>query len=492
LNRPRRAQELHFRFHNRAPPTARGAGYIARVAAKETCEGVQAVKNTPILLTRQAVPILEAAVSADRRHLTELTARHARTANSLTPVIDQLVANQDRLLAVARAGLDGLAQTIAVLGKNGEFVREIRSIMDNVTSVATAVEEMAAAATEISRAAQATAARADQSKAASITGNENISSLIGDMGQLEAAVNDMAGSMQQFVGFSQEINKLTAIVRDIAHQTNLLALNAAIEAARAGEAGRGFAVVADEVKKLADKTAQATSEIETVTNTMNGLSNSVGESVSNSLNRLTESNAALESVATMFAENSAVIRDVNDRVHQIAAAAEEQSQVSGEMANNLATVTTALKSESTKVEAISALAHAQAENSRRQFDLLAESGDERLLLEVVKSDHLMWKVKLTDVLHGRLMLAEDELKDHTQCRLGKWYNGAGRSRYGSHPAFQAMEAPHAAVHRLGREIAGHAARGETDAAARKLAEMDGLSAELFRHIDALAGEIGRH
>jgi len=450
------------------------------------------VKNPPVLLSRQLLPILEAAASADRQTFSELSARHPRTANSLTPVTERLAANQRRLAELARAGLEGLTQTVAILAKNGEFVREIRSIMDNVTSVATAVEEMAAAATEISRAAQATAERADQSKAASITGNEKISSLMGDMGQLESAVKEMAGSMQQFLGFSQEINKLTAIVRDIAHQTNLLALNAAIEAARAGEAGRGFAVVADEVKKLADKTANATSEIETVTKTMNGLSNSVGESVANSLKRLGESNAALETVASSFAENTTVVRDVNDRVHQIAAAAEEQSQVSGEMADNLATVTAALKSESARVDAISTLAHAQAEHSRRQFDLLAEFGDARLLLEVVKSDHLMWKAKLTDVLHGRLTLAENELKDHTQCRLGKWYAGEGKARYAASPAFQAMEAPHAAVHRLGREIAGHAARGESEVAAQKLAEMESLSLALFRHLDALADEIGRH
>jgi methyl-accepting chemotaxis protein len=443
------------------------------------------------LLTSQVLPILQAALRADRDALSTLTRQHPKTVNSLTPVTEQLDAWHRRLLGIAQPAVDSLREATGIMGKNAAFAKEVREIMDNVTGVATAVEEMAATAIEISGAAQQTAKRAEESAVKNAHGNESISSLMGDMGLLEGAVREMADSMGKFVGFSQEINKLTAIVRDIAHQTNLLALNAAIEAARAGEAGRGFAVVADEVKKLADKTAQATGEIESVTNTMNALSSTVGEAVNTSLGRLAKSNDALEVVATVFAEGTSMTRDVNDRVHQIAAAAEEQSVVSAEMARSLSTVTDTLRKEGGQVEAIGQHGRTLVEHTRKVFEGLAGFGHEELLLQVAKSDHLLWKAKLAEVIYGRQNLSEGEIKDHTQCRLGRWYYGDGRAHFGELAPFRAMEAPHAAVHRLGREIAELSAKGAIEEAVTRLEQLDQHSEQIFAHIDALLAELHR-
>ncbi|MDH5483898.1 MAG: methyl-accepting chemotaxis protein [Gammaproteobacteria bacterium] len=443
----------------------------------------------PLLLTNFALPILKAALQADCRRVKQLINTHPATASVLTEALADIRDNNDKLGSVAEAGLDSLQHTFEILTQNMALQKKATDINHALTSVAAATEQMAASASEVSQAAQNTANRATESYEKTESGNAAISSMMGDMDLLETAINDMFNGIQKFSGFTDEINNLTATVRGIANQTNLLALNAAIEAARAGEAGRGFAVVADEVKQLAAKTESATLEIETVTTTMNSLMEEVSGSVSSSKDRLGQSLDSLETVAIALGEVTAVVNEVTSQVQTISTSANEQQSVSQEMANKLNEITSAVEDENHQVSLIAENTSELNRAINRQFDLLASFNQDEILLQIVKADHINWKIKLTNMVNGGAEIPENELNDHTQCRLGQWYYARGLANYSEFDAFKRMETPHAEVHKIGKEIAALSLNGQYDLACQKIEEMNTYSAQLFSLIDQLLDEL---
>ncbi|MDP2852430.1 MAG: methyl-accepting chemotaxis protein, partial [Gallionella sp.] len=102
--------------------------------------------------------------------------------------------------------------------------------------------------------------------------NKTVTGLLATAQEIETASAEVSRLGED----ASRISDVVRVIKEIADQTNLLALNAAIEAARAGEQGRGFAVVADEVRKLAERTANATNEI-------NQMSTKIGEVVGRAL-----------------------------------------------------------------------------------------------------------------------------------------------------------------------------------------------------------------
>jgi methyl-accepting chemotaxis protein len=162
-----------------------------------------------------------------------------------------------------------------------------------IQSVSAAAEELTVAISEVSNRVTAVA----QTARGAAEQADRVSSLVDGLNAASVRINDVTG-----------------LIGTIAAQTNLLALNATIESARAGEAGKGFAVVASEVKNLAAQSAKATESIQTEIGAMQNIIGDVVGVIGDIVARISQ----------LDGENTA-----------IAAAVEEQSATTAEIASSL-------------------------------------------------------------------------------------------------------------------------------------------------------------
>jgi len=287
-----------------------------------------------------------------------------RSVGELRSVMVKMSADGD-LSARARVyGKDEIGQaSVAFNGLIEGFANIIRQVLSNATTVSSTAAQLSVSSAQITQgsllqaeAAASTAAAveqitvsigsvaantedvrklADKSLQQTRQGNQDVTAMIGEIGHVEQAVNQIAGSVKEFVESTRAIASMTQQVKDIADQTNLLALNAAIEAARAGEQGRGFAVVADEVRKLAEKSARSASEIDKVTNSLNQKSGEVDAVVQAGLRSLQTTQQQVGRVAEVLTEAGEVVAQSSRGVNDIATSVGEQSIASTEIARNV-------------------------------------------------------------------------------------------------------------------------------------------------------------
>jgi methyl-accepting chemotaxis protein len=229
-------------------------------------------------------------------------------------------------LSAAANSLSGAAEHVA-LGSQQQT--------DAAASAAATVEEVSVSIASVAENAQDVRQLSATSLDRTKSGNASLSELMGEIGFVESAVEEIEASVAQFVQSTDSIAEMTQQVKDLADQTNLLALNAAIEAARAGEQGRGFAVVADEVRKLAEKSARSASEIDAVTRTLGLQSATVGKSIQKGRSSLQTSQDVMENVAIALSDANASVINADQGVGSITTAVQEQKIASDDIARHV-------------------------------------------------------------------------------------------------------------------------------------------------------------
>jgi chromosome segregation ATPase len=269
---------------------------------------------------------------------------------------------------------------------------------------------------------------------------QNIEVIVDELESLKEQVGANNGAIDELASQAENITSVIELITDIADQTNLLALNAAIEAARAGEHGRGFAVVADEVRKLAERTHKATGEISVSIKTLQ---------------------QGMSEIQTSSDSMRDVVEEATERIYKF-------EEILNELSSNSSNIVKSSYG---------------MENS--------------IFIVLAKMDHILYKARAyNSVVTAKQALA---VVDHHGCRLGKWYEGEGKERFGTTTTYSQFAPPHAQVHKNANtnvkflESSDPTANilAHKDEIFNNFKEMEKASEELFTIMDEMLKESSR-
>ena len=444
----------------------------------------------------------------------------------LTASFNLMIAHQSEVVAMVRkAALELAAGSEQMAASSQQVTSTTTSVAQSVQTVAQDAENGSQSAIEASQAllelssllqiaktqAESALQNSHSTMKTATDGGVTVEQTVSRMDNIREKTAESEEFITALSQYSEQIGLITETITSIANQTNLLALNAAIEAARAGEAGRGFAVVAEEVRKLAEQSNAGATEVAALVRkvaegtaaavaamqhsrseveqgvavagkagtALNGIVMAVDQTVKdvNGIVSVTEEEVAnSDKVVTLIDHVASVIENTAAHAEEVASATEE---ISATMQTVAATA-----------QQTSAMSH-ELKNAVEKFTVASsEALSDTELLVRAKSDHLLWRMRVQNMVEGKETLHAADISTHTECRFGHWYQNPA-NRHKEMAAFKALEEPHRRVHELARQAAEAYQAGNHKAAKQLFGALKKSSIKVLALLDTLIRDTKR-
>lgn len=251
-----------------------------------------------------------------------------------------------KTIAVAEEVTKHFAEAMEMLDRLNQSVDTSNFAMSNIAesteSTAEAIQEQANMCAEIQGHTDVAESETHNMIEASKRTDENVeegSAMVRELREqahnVETASNVTVEVIESLTQKVAEVQNFVGTILSISSQTNLLALNASIEAARAGEAGRGFAVVAEEIRQLSEQTKDASNNITSIIEELNGDTKRANESIKNSVASVDKQNELIEETREKFQKINEGVSELTTNINNTERVIKQILESTGVISENI-------------------------------------------------------------------------------------------------------------------------------------------------------------
>lgn len=284
----------------------------------------------------------------------ELKVNHRRNDefDYLSSSVNDMTRGLNSIVTGVATATTQINQRINVMNRSmDQLARHNQSVTHQTTELSGSTERISLHVSQLAGTTEQFSLQSDTTLTAALKGDKAMQHLQTELGVTVQSVTEASQRLDTLERLSASIDSVVDVINGLAKQTNLLALNAAIEAARAGESGRGFAVVADEVRSLAERTVEATGQIEPDVTAIKTATADTVEAMNRSLKRLSRIEAYCKETVSVTAnirdqanDSAGASRTMARAIAEVADAAQSMNRNMGDIASQLLQDSKALQS----------------------------------------------------------------------------------------------------------------------------------------------------